>query len=84
MLDLHLKRKQGPMTPILDMVIIHTLKELLNVVSMIFFFNKKLETRLEPEMMSLITFRIINFKITILKFEHDPKNRWVLIFENSP
>jgi hypothetical protein len=74
MLDLHLKRKQGPMTPILDMVIIHTLKELLNVVSMIFFFNKKLETRLEPEMMSLITFRIINFKITILKIEHDPKN----------
>jgi hypothetical protein len=75
MLDLDLKRKQGPMTTILDMIIIHTLKEALNVVSMIFFFKKKkLETRLEPEMMSLIRFRIINFKITILKIEHDPKN----------
>ncbi len=75
MLDLDLKRKQGPMTTILDMIIIHTLKEALNVVSMIFFKKKKkLETRLEPEMMSLIRFRIINFKITILKIEHDPKN----------
>jgi len=41
MLDLDLKRKQGPMTTILDMIIIHTLKEALNVVSMIFFFKKK-------------------------------------------
>jgi hypothetical protein len=35
MLDLDLKRKQGPTTPILDMVIILTLKEALNAVSMI-------------------------------------------------
>jgi hypothetical protein len=36
MLDLDLKREQGPMAPILDMVIIHTLKEALYVVLMIF------------------------------------------------
>jgi hypothetical protein len=46
MLDLNLKKKQGLMTSILDTVIVHTLKEVLNVVSMIFLKINKLKPEL--------------------------------------